>query len=973
MPKATRKKKLKAEDFQKKKLKVGKKKPAASTATDLSFRTQTVVVPNQTILENKPSTELVNSRNHSLKELLVQSRHYSTGVRKDAVVGVRDLFQRHPHALLSQLSPLFEALAKLIVDEDDDVRKALISLMQSFAPAVAKDQFRPFLSLVMAYTCSAMTHINEDIRLDGLKFLRIWLEQYPTLITMYSDKIIPNFLSLLSANAKGKSGSLSGSGSALIINPSSQLGSSKSRVEVLESLFAFLKLLLRTSDLRFWFLNGHEVNLKSHGGAASRRKMWNSARGVPIFDTQQCMSWAGIPNDDPTSSYKIDLFSAGQGPATSNDRLSISITKSAGSSDGIQSSYDLTSSEHLQSFIDILMPILVDLWIEASPNVFSAGTISQSPSLAVMHTVLKMMNLLWRTMLVSSNSSAAESWTINWFKTILKHLVIHFPFGSGNFSLRDSKVELVLQNMNILFSELLSHFVLAIGDSYADVTQWRVQVTEYMLEVLGSKTDRNTDSNMVVNLKIEDLEATFPVVWALLNRSNDVEAASLLKAMLSYNQNAHSVPLAKASFEFISNIVTHSRQYTGTFKITQDPALSTAVQKWISWLPRKLWELKTSNQDFSMQILIFLTQTLQRNILTDSQAIDTLQKSLVPFFHVQLAKGPVFGPFVELGDGCQREAVGLLCAVGVWGEKMCRGVVGCLNDLRLNSDTVAYALQLLDQRQASAVPALPVELYASVLATVGVVGYSAAELERMVGRGGRRVVGEGEAVGVKRGDGEGEDARGFWERRRVLSLTCAEILAARHNVLPVDVAQSMIPAFEEVLTHSFPLDAFYGITTIINGIASTPSRITDNVQALLSRVFVDAAVEVLAGFWREGQVVQPIAQRLCTETIQRSMILCSWLVGLVVGNVRGRVRALPTSSPDTTVEVAGLVKVVSRFVHGPELRDVVVGVEGVRDEVAGLLADVQVFVFDSGLVVKGSLLVPCKNTHFSVIRISRLY
>lgn len=33
----------------------------------------------------------------------------------------------------------------------------------------------PFLPLLIVYTCSAMTHILEDIREDALKFMDIWV------------------------------------------------------------------------------------------------------------------------------------------------------------------------------------------------------------------------------------------------------------------------------------------------------------------------------------------------------------------------------------------------------------------------------------------------------------------------------------------------------------------------------------------------------------------------------------------------------------------------------------------------------------------------------------------------------------------------------------------------------------------------------------------------------------------------------
>jgi len=46
------------------------------------------------------------------------------------------------------------------------------------------------MSIFMAYLCSAMTHIFEDIRLDSLKFLKLFIENFPTLTIHYSDKVI---------------------------------------------------------------------------------------------------------------------------------------------------------------------------------------------------------------------------------------------------------------------------------------------------------------------------------------------------------------------------------------------------------------------------------------------------------------------------------------------------------------------------------------------------------------------------------------------------------------------------------------------------------------------------------------------------------------------------------------------------------------------------------------------------------------
>ncbi|KAJ3023884.1 Testis-expressed sequence 10 protein [Thoreauomyces humboldtii] len=173
MPKAMRRKKLKAADFQKKNFKVGKKIAPAANDTEASFKSQAIVVPTQKLGEAKPASELVNSRNQSLRDLIIQLRHYSAQSRKDALSGMRDLQNHQPDAFRKQLSLVFEASAPVMVDEEMSVRKSLVALYKDFVPTVTKEHVRPFMALIMAYTCAAMTHISEHIRLDGLKFLTI--------------------------------------------------------------------------------------------------------------------------------------------------------------------------------------------------------------------------------------------------------------------------------------------------------------------------------------------------------------------------------------------------------------------------------------------------------------------------------------------------------------------------------------------------------------------------------------------------------------------------------------------------------------------------------------------------------------------------------------------------------------------------------------------------------------------------------
>ena len=86
MAKNKRKRKLKEQDFKKVKLKVGKKLQPAQNATDTSFKSKSVFIPNQLRkLDNEPT----NQRNQTLKVRL-SNCHYSLST----VISIRRNFRQ---------------------------------------------------------------------------------------------------------------------------------------------------------------------------------------------------------------------------------------------------------------------------------------------------------------------------------------------------------------------------------------------------------------------------------------------------------------------------------------------------------------------------------------------------------------------------------------------------------------------------------------------------------------------------------------------------------------------------------------------------------------------------------------------------------------------------------------------------------------------------------------------------------------
>ncbi|TPX68577.1 hypothetical protein SpCBS45565_g03067 [Spizellomyces sp. 'palustris'] len=947
MPKATRKKKLKAEDFRKSKLKVGKKKPLPTNQTDVSFRSQAIVVPSQSILDEKASSDLVNSRKQSLKDIIVQLKHYNAQTRKDALVGIKDLQNRHPEALHAHLSTLFDALSRLLVDDDGNVRKTLLSFLKELMPTVPKGHFRPFMSLLMAYTCSAMTHISEDIRLDGLKFLRIWQDNYPALIATYADKVIPNFLSMLSTGSKSQSSSSIGTGSSLLVNPRSQLGSAKSRVDVLDSLHRFLQLVLQTGNDTWWFL---AMSIGSEASASTDQAPEFVAcqpRGLVIHGWSEVLGGPHHARSSLRESDHLDLFTATSTSAP-HDRL---VIDHGGKGESVvRNLYDLAEFDQLKAFTDVIMPVLVDIWLEASPTAFSAGSITLSPALSVMHTVLRMTNLIWRALLFTEKAClqkrADSGWVDSWLTTISKHFAAHFPFGGSNFSLRDKQVDTVLQDMNILFCEILSHFLLGGQSSKPEgVFQWRDRMFEYVLELFdGKKTmDRSPRTPAtIVSLTNQQLEATYPVLWTLLNTLDSVECADLMRAFLRNATSVTDPRSARRSFTFICKILKlqNHLQYIGKFKVSANEQLSDIIQKWLLGLPKKLWQLKISDQAFSKDIIDMLAYSLRDDLCgfaSDQAFTSGLQTAIIPLFQVTTAKGPLFGPFVDSSPTVQHAAVSLLYYLPAWPDKLVRGVATCMTNFSVSADVVCQTLEVLGCRQNRPAACLPLEVYASILITIGIVGHVTSELAALQtqcisNHPSRRMMiiyGRNEVIQAKLRKKE-LNADDFWKRR--LAITQRALILLSH---PSIDGALFVPALQELMMQALPVDTYYGIASAIHCIVKSVA-LTDLVSvqmtADISRALI-AAMEMnyISGDSHQNRETFVHCFHISSVLLLQFPDLGSSLIKMVSTNIQESTRVSADRPPAN--EICATVKVITRLILGNEqLREQVLrGVDSLKE------------------------------------------
>eukprot|EP00126_Sphaerothecum_destruens_P001283 Sdes_comp13847_c0_seq1m3312 len=191
------KKKKKNADFSTVKLKVGKKTPIASNATNTLFKSQKIIVREQSCCvvgeKNGPTTR----KNATLAELLLQMKHYKATVRKDTFLGLREIIETHPYLLQLHLGSILEHICLAKTDVEVSVRKELLKFIQFLVSSIHDHQLKPFMSLIVVHITFAMTHIRDDVRLDSLFYLDIYLEAFPQLFVAYSGSLLPNFIDLI--------------------------------------------------------------------------------------------------------------------------------------------------------------------------------------------------------------------------------------------------------------------------------------------------------------------------------------------------------------------------------------------------------------------------------------------------------------------------------------------------------------------------------------------------------------------------------------------------------------------------------------------------------------------------------------------------------------------------------------------------------------------------------------------------------
>ncbi|KAK4550759.1 hypothetical protein LTR36_000338 [Oleoguttula mirabilis] len=239
MGSSTKKKKEKAKDFQKTKLKVGKARPKNTNATDTSFAAKSIVFKQQSVSETRDATALFN---HNLSLLSSKTEPQ----RRDALQYLTAACQVAGKDLPQPASAIVSKAQPLILDGSKGVRQQLLKLFKALQGDIGP------LEQLLLYTRAGMTHLSTEIRLSALEVLDWLLQTQPEAVLACPGgwvKTLKTFQNLVSWQ-----GGLSATGATMngkwsATKAATSLGSNKLLVHQLNTLATFLAAALTSEPV----------------------------------------------------------------------------------------------------------------------------------------------------------------------------------------------------------------------------------------------------------------------------------------------------------------------------------------------------------------------------------------------------------------------------------------------------------------------------------------------------------------------------------------------------------------------------------------------------------------------------------------------------------------------------------------------------------------------------------------------------
>jgi len=191
-------------DFKRRKAKVGSKAGKPRNETDTKFKKASLFVAGKT--RDVPSAgSILSDKGKSLVDLALQASHPAAQARQSAMKGLLNVLAKFgPHQLRAHLHIFLQVASAGLVDDDADARKVGFTFLEEILIKYDEPTLSPFLSLLVAYSCSGLHSLDRCMRVDGARAASTIFSFFRSSVSTEDSKLmLPPMVGLL-ADHRGK-------------------------------------------------------------------------------------------------------------------------------------------------------------------------------------------------------------------------------------------------------------------------------------------------------------------------------------------------------------------------------------------------------------------------------------------------------------------------------------------------------------------------------------------------------------------------------------------------------------------------------------------------------------------------------------------------------------------------------------------------------------------------------------------------
>ncbi|XP_022048690.1 testis-expressed protein 10 homolog [Acanthochromis polyacanthus] len=669
------KKKKRQDDFQKVKLKVGKKKPRADNATNTNFRTKGIHLPEQLKRDTSGPT---THRQLGINELLSQLHHYNANVKHSALLGLKELLSINPSLLEQHLSRLLSEVAAVFTDKDGNVRVAATRVLRFIAQSVPAERVAPFFPLLSAHLSCAMTHIEAGIQEDAMTVLDVFLEHYPALLAARPAVLLTNFLELIShrqnSGAAKKAQDAKSRTWTLSVNPDRAVSSQQWRLSVLLRLGRFLQAVVEERPMG-----------ESDMSVPSERLFGSSGEGriATLYLNWEELIYSKV-------GVRVYEHSGAKPTPHSTFKLRPEVDPGAAVTEG------LDSAETVQSFAATLVPLLLEVWVEAStahcPSNSTEGAHLLSPdAMSVMFQVLTILQLLRKLAPQQEHQDALDAWfRKEYLGDFKQHFMKNFPYGTLDTPKPKKKADLKRSKppaavlgltveplaLNITLCQVMVSLSQKQSQGRESDGDWVTPLRTFVRDTLGN----------TVKLSYRQLHMLLGTVWkmVLTQRSRTVTEDLLAAVYIYYKQRNLSLQTRSLLLSFYSKLYQQEQGHTHI-------ARSKVLCRWLASLPLQLSQLGHRNPALSAQLISSIQAAAARG---NKDLLSSLQT------HACKLYDPQEGVVVLLPAESQQRMVQLLYFLPKMSQPLLANLSCCCTAGRISAGLAASLIRIVHLRSS---------------------------------------------------------------------------------------------------------------------------------------------------------------------------------------------------------------------------------------------------------------------------------